>query len=224
MKITTKILTVALAVLMLLTLAACGDTNDTNGDGTSYNSGTEQQETSSDNDSDDNDSVADASSSQGIENVNPIGQSATSTFANRYDVKENATITVDEIIRGEEALAFIQEKMGSGYWTAANPEDESEEYLIAKITFTLNSYDDGDSKEISSFYATSSDGTTYPALLASMFYNDDDFMQISNHTIAVGETISAYQIFQVKKDDTNPMATYRNNLADNSDGLWFELY
>jgi len=222
MRITTKILALTLAVLMLLTLAACGDTNDTNGDDTSYDSGTEQQETPSDDNDDDN--AAESSSSQGIENVNPIGQSATSTFANRYDVEENATIVVDEVIRGEEALAFIQEKMGDGYWTATNPEDESEEYLIAKITFTLNSYDDGDSREISSFYATSSDGTTYPALLASMFYNDDDFVQISNHTIAVGETISAYQIFQVKKSDTNPMATYRNNLADNSDGLWFELY
>lgn len=223
MKAKRKILTLTLAVLMLLTLAACGGTNNTGGnDNSTQNGGSSQQATSSK--GNDSDNTSDLGSSQGKANVNPLGQSATSTFANRYGVKENATITVDEVIRGEQALNFIKEKMGEGVWQAVNPEDESDEYLIAKITFTLNSYDDGDSKNPSSFYATSEDGTRYPALLASMFYNGSDFVQLSDQTVAIGQTISAYEVFQVKKSDTKPMVAYRNFLEDNSDGLWFKLY
>ncbi len=233
----TKILTLSLAIAMLLTLTACGSTdndssinNDTTAQASSEQQETEQdsnndeQETAENDGHNEDNSTINLSEPHGITNLITLGETATSTFENRYGVKENATITLNEIIRGDAALDYINEQMGDGFWTATNPDDESEEYLIAKITYTLNSYEDGDSKEVSSFYAATADGEAYPFLLASMFYNKEEFKQISSQTVAIGETVTAYEIFQVKKDDATPLMYYRCNYADNSDGLWFKLY
>ena len=160
----------------------------------------------------------------GISHITPLGQSATATFTNRDGVSENVTITVLEVIRGDEAFAFIQEKNEGSYWQPQLPSDETDEYLVAKISFTLNSYSGGNAKDPENFNAAQSDGTRYPLLLASMFYNNDDFVQLSSQDIEVGQTVTAYEIFLIKKDDPTPVTNYRNFLADYSDGLWFALY
>ena len=162
----------------------------------------------------------------GISKLNPIGKSATASFKDKDGIEENVTITVDEVIRGEKAWAFIdgKAKQKGGLGKDKKPKDETQEYLIAKITFTLNSFDESDQKKPSTFYATSENGERYPNLSAPMLYNNVDFADISLQTIEVGKTVTAYKVFQVKKSDTTPLLAYRNLFQDNSDGMWFALY
>ena len=204
--------TIALLLILLLAISAAACTKNEGGTKTEDGSQTS--------------AAATKEAKPGIENVNPIGKAATATFEDRSGIKENATITVDEVMRGDTAFNFIQEKMKAkgGFWEAKRPDDENDEYLIAKITFTLNSFDEGDSKEPSTFYATDATGERYPSLLASMFYNNSDFTDLSSQTITVGQTVTAYEIFQVKKDDAKPLVAYRNFNQNNADGLWFNLY
>ncbi|MDR0287610.1 MAG: hypothetical protein LBI03_07920 [Clostridiales bacterium] len=156
-----------------------------------------------------------------------FGNTATATFETKnVDEKENVTISVDEVIRGDEAFNLLKSKM-SGMWTVAEQKDPYE-YAIAKITFTLNSYENKDgstTKKAHTFYPTSSEGKRYPGLLlGSMWYNDKDFPQLTNHEFSVGETFTGYEVLVVDKNESKPMLTYRNFLQDGSDGLWFNLY
>jgi hypothetical protein len=156
-----------------------------------------------------------------------FGAPATATFETTDgDEKETVTISVDEIIRGEEAFSLLESKM-SGMWTVAEQE-EPYEYVVAKITFTLDAYENTDgstTKEAQTFYPTSSSGERYPSLLlGTMWYNDTDFPQLTDHEFAVGETFTGYEVFIVDKNDSTPKLTYRNFLQDGSDGLWFNLY
>jgi hypothetical protein len=104
------------------------------------------------------------------------------------------------------------------------PEDETDEYLIAKITFTLNAHDEPEEFKPSSIYSSNAAGERYPMLLASLFHDDETFPALSSQEIPVGETATAYEIFLVKKDDATPAMLYRSFLEDCSDGLWFKLY
>jgi len=164
---------------------------------------------------------------KGKSNSFDLGKPATATFETRNgDEKENVTITVDEVKRGEEAFDFLKSKM-SGMWTVAEQE-EPYEYAIAKITFTLNSYENADNsktKKAQTFYPTSSAGERYPGLLlGTMWYNDTDFPRLTDHEFAVGDTFTGYEVLIIDKNESKPMLTYRNFLQDNSDGFWFNLY
>jgi hypothetical protein len=164
---------------------------------------------------------------KGESNPVSLGSPATATFETKNgDEKENVTITVVEVKRGDEAFNFLKSKM-TGMWTVAE-QKAPYEYAIAKITFTLNSYENTDkskTKKAQTFYPTSSAGERYPnLLLGTMWYNDTDFPQLTDHEFAVGETFTGYEVLVVDKNEPKSMLTYRNFLQDGSDGLWFNLY
>lgn len=176
--------------------------------------------------SDSNENNFDAGDPQGKTNLVSIGTKATATFANRYGVKHTVSICVEEVIRGEAALSFINESMlgARKSWSAKAPDKEDEEYLVAKISYSLIAYDDGDVRNASFCNAYSETFEAYPSFIASMFYDEkNNYPQLSNLEVKVGETVTAYEIFQIKKNDLNPMMVYSGFLADLSDGLWFKL-
>ena len=204
-----KIITLMLILLLAISMTACS---------------AKEEETNPEIESQISQAANDAK--LGIPNLNPIGKSSTAAFKDKSGIEENVTITVDEVIRGEEAWKFINEKkkQKEGLGKDKKPKDETQEYLIAKITFTLNSFDESNSKKPSTFYATDKNGERYPSLNAPVLYNSTDFPDIALQTVAIGKTVTAYKIFQIKKDDMTPLLAYRNLFQDNSDGLWFNLY
>lgn len=231
-----KFLTLTLALILALSLVACGgNNNDTSADKKENNS-TDSADTKEDDEKDDDaksdddkddDDTSDSGDPQGNENLTPIGTAATSTFKNRDGEKHSVSICVEEIVRGEEALSFINDNMmaASSTWSAEAPKEEDQEYLVAKITYSLLDFDGGDTRAASSCYAFDESFEAYPSLIASMFYDKDNgYPHLSNMDVNVGETVTAYEIFQIRKDDPAPTMAYGCYLADLSDGLWFELY
>lgn len=233
-----KILSLSLTLMLVLSLAACsGDTNkegksDNKGDSknnqtTSQSKNDDASEASASEASASDTSESDAGDQQGNTNLIPIGTTATATFENRYGVKTSASMCVDEIIRGEDALAFINDQMMAekSMWSAEAPEEEDQEYIVAKITYSLLAYDEGDESSPSYCYAYSATFEPYVDLLAAMYYDaDNNYPELSSIEMKVGETVSGYEIFQVSKSDDSPVMAYRSHLADLSDGLWFKLY
>lgn len=249
-----KIALLALALILILSIAACnGNTDNAAGNnstsptasqngnesdtGPSDSQGSENEPSPSDSQGDENspspsDSQDDenepvSGDPQGNTNLISIGTTATSTFANRYGVKHSASMCVEEVIRGDAALTFINDTMMAekSLWSAEAPKEEDQEYIVAKITYSLLAYDDGDARAASFCYAYSGTFEAYPSLLASMFYDkDNNYPRLSNTEVKVGETVTAYEIFQISKTDSSPAMTYGCTLADLSNGLWFKLY
>lgn len=239
-----KIVLLTLAFILTLSLAACGgngtDTpSSTDGNNSSDTpSGTEGSNstnspasqsvgdtTSGGNNGSDN--ASDAGDPQGNTNLISLGTTATSTFANRYGEKHSVSMCVEEVIRGEAALSFINDSMMAekGSWSAEAPDEEDQEYIVVKITYSLLAYDEGDVRAASFCYAYSGTFEAYPSLIAAMFYDkDNNYPELSNMEVKVGETVTAYEIFQIEKADLSPTLVYGCYLADLSDGLWFKLY
>ncbi len=164
---------------------------------------------------------------QGNKHLVSIGTTATTTFTNKDGEKHSVAMCVEEVFRGEAALSFINDSMmGEGsMWSAEAPKEADQEYLVAKISYSLESYDAGDEREVWSCYAFSGTFEAYPSLLAAMFYNEGKgYAHLFGLTVKVGETVTAYEIFQVSKDDPSPCMAYGCYSADLSDGLWFKLY
>jgi len=163
---------------------------------------------------------------QGNSNLYPIGTTATGEFANRYNVRHSVTMVVEEVIRGDAALSFINDEMMAAktMWAAEAPDEEDQEYLVAKITYTLLAFDEDDIRTVTTCYAYSESFEEYPSLIAGMFYDKDNgYPQLSSMEVNVGETVTGYVIFQISKNDAAPVMSYCCNLADLSNGLWFKL-
>lgn len=245
-----KLLILTLVFVLALSLAACGgNTVNSNSNGNnstnplaSQNSGA----TAPSGDTAPSDATSDATSGatapsgdtggendpvsgdpQGSENIIPIGTTATSTFANRHGVTHSVSMCVEETIRSDAALSFINDEMMAKktIWSAEAPADEDQEYMVARITYTLLAYDDGDSKSPSNINVFSGEFEAYPSLIAGMFYDkDNNYPELTSLEVNVGETVTGYEIFQINKDDLSPVMTYASYFTDLSDGLWFKLY
>lgn len=223
-----KIALLALALILILSIAACnGNTDNAAGNNstspTASQNGNESDTGPSDSQDDENEPVS--GDPQGNTNLISIGTTATSTFSNRYGVKHSASMCVEEVIRGDAALTFINDTMMAekSLWSAEAPKEEDQEYIVAKITYSLLAYDDGDARAVSSCYAYSGTFEAYPSLVAAMFYSQKH-PELFNTEVKVGETVTAYEIFQISKTDSSPAMTYGCTLADLSNGLWFKLY
>lgn len=174
-----------------------------------------------------NESPAAPVNKTGIENAYPIGTGASGEFTNRAGVTYSVIIQVDEVIRGEAALAFINDEMlaQKSFFTAVAPTDETQEYIVAKITYTLVDYSDEGPRRVSTFYTFSETGEQYPTLLATSYFDSSNgYPGLSQMSVEVGETVTGYEVFQVSKSDPAPLIAYEVKLADLSDGLWFRLY
>lgn len=230
-----KTLSLLLALVLVFSLAACGNAgnnSEVNSAGSSFLESSEedvsQAESSNAEDiSKSDETPIDSGDPQGNTNLISIGTAASGTFENRYGVKHSVTMCVEEVLRGDEAFSFINDSMMAekSMWSAEAPEEEDQEYIVAKITYSLLAYDDGGERSASFCYAYSGTFEAYPNLVAAMFYDDDNgYPELSNMEVKVGETVTAYEIFQVSKADSSPVMAYGSNLADYSDGLWFKLY
>lgn len=223
-----KLLPLALALMLALSLASCSSNNDNSKENISTNPPVSQSgDDITPSKNNDGDNAPDSHDPKGKENLIPMNQTATVTAANRYDEKKHtATISVDTIYRGDEALAFINAKMeeAKSIFEAVPPSDADEEYLVAQFTYTLTSVVEGTTIEPFTIYVYTGALEQYPTLVASNFYNDDTFPQLDNMEVTMGQTVTGYRIFVVRKDDAQPVISYGSLLADGSDGVWFKLY
>ncbi|MCL2136791.1 MAG: hypothetical protein FWH40_04635 [Coriobacteriia bacterium] len=219
-----KILIFLLALVMASSVAACSnkDNDDSSNQTASQNSEEQQPGENNTNESDMN--VYDP---QGNKNLVPIGKTVTAEFTNNSGAKHTVSMSVDAVVRGDDALSFINDTMmgNKSYWVAQAPDDESQEYIVLTITYTLVDYSEGDIRDRSSCRAFTGTFEPYPALIATMYYDaDNGYPQLSRTEITVGETITGYEVFQIRVDDDAPTMAYECRLADMSDGLWFKLY
>jgi len=164
------------------------------------------------------------SNEQGRNHLVPRNQTATADISNAFGNNHRASLTIDEVIRGEAALDYINDRMDGGVFQAAPPRDEDYEYLVVRITYTLHSVDGLDYLSPSRMRSYSGTFERYPTLIAANFFNDTDFIHLGSMQVNIGETVTGYMIFQVLKTDDRPMMTYESMAADGSDGLWFKLY
>ena len=217
-----KVVLAMLACVLALSVVACGDKAGNGGNGAkspndAINEGT----------SEGTEDQTDLSDPQGFLNAYSIGTSARATFTNRSGASYTVSMCVDTVVRGDAALNFINDSMmaNDSYWTAMAPDDETQEYIVVKISYTLLACDDSEPQAISSSYAFTGTGEPYPTLLASMYYdNSNGYPHLSSLMVSVGETVEGYEIFQVSKDDPAPVMAYNIKRADLTDGLWFKLY
>jgi hypothetical protein len=227
------LLMLALTLTLSLAFAACSSNRD--GNSSTKNPPVSQGDndaTPSENEGDDNPS--ESGDPQGKANLIPIGKAATATLTSWPSTHHTVSMCVDEVLRGDAALSFINNNMMAEkkVWSATAPDDEDQEYIVAKITYSLLAYEDdddsdgnADAKRISLSYAYSETYEAYPNLLAAMYYDEDNgYPELGMMEVKVGETVTAYEIFQIRKDDDAPSMVYGRTSADLSDGLWFELY
>jgi nitrous oxide reductase accessory protein NosL len=222
----TLLLVLAFALVLSLALAACSSDRDGNSSANDPPAALSENEKGDDS--------SDSEDPQGKANLIPIGTTATSTLTSWPSTQHTASVCVEEVYRGDAALSFINDNMMAEkkVWSATAPDDADQEYIVAKITYSLLAYEDDDdsdsdaeAKSISLTYAYSGTFEAYPNLLAGMFYDKDNgYPELDSIEVPVGETVTAYEIFQVRKDDDAPSMVYGRTAADLSDGLWFKLY
>ena len=219
-----KLVLLVVSIILATSLVACGGSNSNSG---SNNSASSSGSSASSSSASSSSSAAVSGDPQGNKNLVSIGTTATSTFENRSGVKHSVSMRVDEVIRGDAALSFINDKMMAEKksWSAAAPDDPNQEYIVVKITYTLLAFDEGDVRAISFCYAYTGAFEAYPSLAAAMYYDKDHgYPRLSNTEIKVGDTITGYEVFQISKADASPTMAYGATLADLSNGLWFKLY
>ena|GEM_PF-6015633 len=156
---------------------------------------------------------------QGRDHLIPINQTATVNISNAFANNHSASLTVDEIIRGEAALDYINTRMDRGAFQAVAPRDADYEYLVARITFTLHAVTGAEQLRPSRMRSYSGEFEGYPTLMAASFFNETDFIRLADMNVNIGETVTGYMIFQVRITDDRPMMTYESMRADGSDGL-----
>lgn len=164
---------------------------------------------------------------QGKRNMVAIGTTSTGSFENKEGQKYSFSLCVDKVYRGEEAFNFINDKMMANkrFYKANKPKEVNQEYLVAKITYKLISYDGGETKKVDLLKPYNEDFKPYPILIAPVFYDrTKGYGELKEVEAKVGETVEGYEIFQVKKDDKAPCMSCASVLADYTDGLWFQLY
>jgi len=169
----------------------------------------------------------DSGSPQGVENLVPLNQTITISAENRFGENgHTATIGVDEIWRGAEALALIDDRMieAESVFVAVLPEEDGKEYMVVRFTFTLDSVVEGNTATSLQMIAHSDTLEPYPTLIGGSLYNRNTFPQLNSIEVSVGETVTGYWVFQINEDDVRPVVSYGSFLADNSDGAWFKLY
>jgi len=225
-KFITLITTLILMIALAFTLAGCDSQNGDDSRATNRNN---TQETDSGNgngetNGTDNGGINGNYAQQGRDNLIPKGQEVTANISNNFGDNHSVTLKIEEVIRGEEALDFINSKMADSIWVATAPRDEDKEYLVARVNFTLNSVEGLEQLKPARIRAYSGEFEAYPVLIASTFYNDDDFVRFGSTDINVGETVTQYIIFEVDIDDPQPMMTYESMTQDGSDGIWLMLY
>ena len=161
---------------------------------------------------------------QGRDNLIPMNHEATASISNAFADNHVATLSIDEVVRGEVALDYINARMEGSLFEAAPPADEDYEYVVVRITYTLVSAEGITELSPSRMRSYSGDFEAYPTLIAATFFNDTDFVHLGSLDVQVGETVTAYMIFVVHVTDMQPMMTYESMSADGSDGLWFKLH
>lgn len=126
--------------------------------------------------------------------------------------KYSGSVSVDEVIRGEEAWAIVSE---ANRFNSAPA--EGYEYLLAKISISINTIDKVDAKaDISpvNFTLVSTDGKDYEHAL-SVTLNDE-----VRSSLYAGASHTGWAAFQVRKDDANPTIAYARSF-DGTGGVWF---
>lgn len=124
-----------------------------------------------------------------------------------------ASLTLKELIRGENAWELIQE---ANYFNS--PAKEGHEYILAKFHIKLIDNKDDDSQI--SF-------STVHFTLVSTQGKDYDFVSVVELNPSIdanlyeGADHEGWVAFEVKKDDTNPLITFGRSY-DGKGGIWFK--
>lgn len=200
-----KLLAVLLALILIFTLFTACSAKPAVGNGPADN-----REVSSD--------------KQGKDHLIPMNTDATADISNNYATSHTVTLRIDEVVRGDSALNLINTRVAKyEVMQAAPPKDENNEYLIAKITYTLKSIEGAEQLRPARIFAYSGALEGYPILISS-FYNDTDLVELGGKELGIDETVTVYKVFLVNKSDSKPVMSYESKAADGSDGLWFKLY
>jgi hypothetical protein len=148
-------------------------------------------------------------------NPAPVGVPVTATVecGDPYAASElyNLKITVQEIIRGKEALKRIKAASMSDQPTKADSE-----YILARIRFEFFARGAPGDKDYDlredQFVAVSSDGREYdaPSIVQPKL--------ILSSRLHSGDSLEGWLAFQVAQDDNKPLMLF------NRGGIWFKLY
>lgn len=154
--------------------------------------------------------------STGLSRSNPAskGQAVSIGVKNLID-DYNATVSLREVLRGEEAWKIIKEA------NMFNIEaKEGYEYILAKLLFKVNSNQDNEAQVnvgTHSFTLVSKRGKEYDTTIVVTPEPKIDA------NLKVGSSKEGWAVFQVKKDDTAPLITFGRGY-DGRGGIWLKAY
>jgi hypothetical protein len=141
----------------------------------------------------------------------PIGTEVAVTYVDAPD-KWNFTIKVDQVIRGSKAMDMILNENSTDVSL-----EEGYEYMLAKLSFTLLK---------SSTQHINVHQSTF-RLVSSTTGKEYDYTLIKapkpafTGAVYLGETLERWGVYIVKKDDPNPILTFRKNY-DGTGGAWLK--
>lgn len=148
--------------------------------------------------------------------ANPVSLNVQQTIVvNNSDANYTANVTVEQIIRGAQALAMMNNASESN-----DPPKSGYEYLLAKVKFKLLDIDGGKSLSVVGgwdFILVSQEGKVYHQV---MEVEPDPQLDA---TLYKGASNEGWAVFLVKPDDLKPMIAYSVN-HDGTGGIWFKAY
>lgn len=163
----------------ILLLGACGSEEPTQEESTEEDSAMAEGESTEEA----TEEVSTETSDKGTRsNPYKIGESAEITVSD-YDDEMNtlegkAVVTIDNVLRGEEALDYINEESPG---THEQPDEEGLEWIVFDVTFGLEEYVDDD--------------TSYVVSNNFSIFNEDG-EQVSPAVVSVGDSHSGNSVFQ----------------------------
>lgn len=227
-----KIVAIAITVLVTMSFVACNSDSSKASKESDKTTGQEQTEETKapeekQESNDDEKQEDDLSKNKGKDHMVAMGTANTATFENIDKEKYSISLCVNDIYRGDEALAFINDKMlaQKKMFKAEKPKESGQEYMVVKLTYKLLSYDGGDTRKVPQIKAHKKTYEAYPFLIAAGFFDKENgYPDLSMMETKVGEETEGYVIFQIDKENETPYMSCNSFLADYSDGIWFQLY
>lgn len=152
----------------------------------------------------------------------PAGVNQTVVYDGMEASKEKnrfkAEITLEDVVRGEEAQDVFASAGGYASYHEALELDDDEELLVARFTFSITDavedmvVDLGE-RDVNIFKLISEDGETYDYFLQRRYVDGNLFTNASK-----GSTQTGCLFYLVDKEDKNPSIVFMPGV---NDGLWF---
>ena len=154
---------------------------------------------------------------------NPAGVGQTMYYDGTHAKKEKnrfkAEITLEDVVRGEEAQDIFAAAGGYADYHEALELSDEEELMVARFTFTLTDAEkdaevDIGERDVTIFNLVSEDGTVYDYFLQRRYIKGNLF-----ENAAKGSTQTGALFYMVDKEDKNPAIVF---LPSVNDGIWFQ--